>query len=80
MFEACAGMPSNEPAVLIKQSSLAAGSQRSREEVIGSAGPSSELPRKAGTTRGFQGIQNEDTPSLLQHRLKVCIGSADLLR
>lgn len=81
MFEVCAGMPSNEPAVLIKQSSLTAGSQRSREEVVASTGHGRELPRKAGTTQGFQGIQNEDSPhSLLQHGLKVCIESADLLR
>lgn len=50
VFEAYAGMSSSEPAALIKQRSLAAGGQRSREEAIGNT--EQKLPRKAGVTQG----------------------------
>ena len=62
MFEARAGMSSNEPAALIQQSSLAAGSQQSREDATGNMDHGRKLPRKAGITQGSQGIQNEDSP------------------
>jgi hypothetical protein len=45
VFEAHAGMSSNEPAALIKRSSLAAGSQRSREEALENMAHGRELPR-----------------------------------
>lgn len=62
MLEAGAGMSSNEAPALIKQSSLAAGSQRSSEEGIGNMDHGRKLPRKAGITQGFQGSQNKDRP------------------